>query len=188
MGGEREIKVNVRIISATHRDLKQMVLDGGFREDLYYRLNVLTLEVPALRQRGQDILTLAEVFLEQACKQIRREPCYLSGTSRQALLAHPWPGNVRQLQNLIFRAAAICERSQIEPADLEIVEHATQELSPFGSDHETLAQSMDRHERSLLSRMYQQYPSSRRLAERLGTSHTAIAKRLRKYGISLAEG
>ncbi|MEO4045885.1 sigma-54-dependent transcriptional regulator [Pseudomonas sp. CAU 1711] len=182
IGGEREIRVGVRIISATHRDLKQMVAAGSFREDLYYRLNVLNLEVPPLRERGRDILTLAEAFLDQACKQIRRSPCRLAPSTHAALLEHRWPGNVRQLQNLIFRAAAICERPLIELADLDMRER---QPAPGGDEDEpeSLEASLARHERDLLSRLYARYPSSRRLAERLGTSHTAIAKRLRKYGI-----
>ncbi|MCJ8168441.1 sigma-54-dependent transcriptional regulator [Atopomonas sediminilitoris] len=182
VGGEREIQVDVRIVSATHRDLKAMVAAGSFREDLYYRLNVLNLEVPPLRERGQDILALAEAFLQQACKQIRRQPCRLTAATHDTLLNHAWPGNVRQLQNVIFRAAAIGEGPLIDQADLDIPAATATSLNP-NHEHATLEASMARYERDLLSQLYQDFPSTRRLAERLGTSHTAIAKRLRKYGI-----
>lgn len=109
VGGDREVKVDVRIISATHRDLERMVAEGSFREDLFYRLNVLNLQVPPLRDRGEDILMLAHFFMQQACTQIQRPACRLTPATHSALLANPWPGNVRQLQNVIFRAAAICE-------------------------------------------------------------------------------
>ncbi len=183
VGGEREIQANVRIVSATHRDLKQMVANGTFREDLYYRLNVLNLEVPPLRERGQDILDLADFFLEQACKQIRRPVCRLAPATHQTLLGHRWPGNVRQLQNVIFRAAAISDKTLIENNDLDIFDRLKQLEDKPPAIEENLDTSIARFERDLLTRLYRQYPSSRRLAERLGTSHTAIAKRLRKYGI-----
>lgn len=120
VGGDREVKVDVRILSATHRDLEKMVAEGSFREDLFYRLNVLNLEVPPLRERGQDILLLAQHFMAQACAQIQRLPCRLAPTTFPALLAGRWPGNVRQLQNVIFRAAAICDSNWVEMDDLDI--------------------------------------------------------------------
>jgi hypothetical protein len=90
VGGDREVKVNVRILSATHRNLEKMVSEGLFREDLFYRLNVLNVEVPPLRERGQDILLLARYFMQQACAQIQRPVCrlapgHLSGAARQSL-------------------------------------------------------------------------------------------------------
>lgn len=120
VGGEREERVNVRIISATHRDLERMVAEGEFREDLFYRLNVLNLQVPPLRERGQDIVLLARHFMQQACAQIQRTQCRLTPDTYPALLGNRWPGNVRQLQNVIFRAAAICESNLVQIGDLDI--------------------------------------------------------------------
>ncbi|WP_457789584.1 sigma-54-dependent transcriptional regulator [Pseudomonas sp. PL-6] len=181
VGGEREVRVNVRILSATHRDLEQMVAQGSFREDLFYRLNVLNLEVPPLRERGQDILLLAQHFMAQACAQIQRLPCRLAPATFPALLANRWPGNVRQLQNVIFRAAAICDSNWVEIDDLDI---AGTEVAPrLNGEIGSLEQAMDDYEKTLLEKLYASHPSSRQLAARLGTSHTAIAKRLRKYGI-----
>ncbi len=114
VGGDREIKVNVRILSATDRDLEKMVGEGSFREDLFYRLNVLNVEVPPLRERGQDILLLARHFMQQACAQIQRPGLPAGPGTYPALLGNRWPGNVRQLQNVIFRAAAICESSLVD--------------------------------------------------------------------------
>ncbi|MEG4314732.1 sigma-54-dependent transcriptional regulator [Pseudomonas sp. FIP_A4] len=180
VGGEREIRVDVRILSATHRDLQRMVDEGHFREDLFYRLNVLTLAVPPLRERGEDILQLARHFLEQACAQIRRTPCRLVPATYPALLANQWPGNVRQLQNVIFRAAAICEGSAVEISDLDIA--CTTTAVPT-EEVGSLSEAVSQFERELLETLYASYPSSRLLATRLRTSHTAIAMRLRKYGI-----
>lgn len=97
-----------------------MVAEGSFREDLFYRLNVLNVEVPPLRERGQDILLLARYFMQQACAQIQRPVCRLAPGTYPALLGNRWPGNVRQLQNVIFRAAAICESSLVDIGDLDI--------------------------------------------------------------------
>lgn len=181
VGGDREVKVNVRILSATHRDLEQMVSAGSFREDLFYRLNVLNLDVPPLRERGQDIVLLAQHFMAQACAQIQRPICRLAPATFAALLNNRWPGNVRQLQNVIFRAAAICEHNLVEMADLDIA--GTEVSTKVSAEIATLEQAMDEYEKALLEKLYASHPSSRQLAARLGTSHTAIAKRLRKYAI-----
>ncbi len=182
VGGDKEVKVNVRILSATHRNLEKMVSEGAFREDLFYRLNVLNLEVPPLRERGQDILLLARSFMQQACTQIQRPICRLAPATYPALLGNRWPGNVRQLQNVIFRAAAICEGPLVDIGDLDIAGTA---VARQGSDGEvgSLEQAVDDFERALLEKLYVSFPSTRQLATRLHTSHTAIAHRLRKYGI-----
>ncbi len=171
----------MRILSATHRNLEKMVAEGSFREDLFYRLNVLSLEVPPLRERGHDILLLARHFMQQACAQIQRPVCRLVPGTYPALLGNRWPGNVRQLQNVIFRAAAICESSLVDIGDLEIAGTAVarQNDGEVGS----LEEAVEGFEKALLEKLYVSYPSTRQLAARLQTSHTAIAHRLRKYGI-----
>ena len=181
VGGEREVKVNVRILSATHRDLDKMVSEGTFREDLFYRLNVLNIAVPPLRERGQDILLLARTFMQQACTQIQRPVCRLAPGTYPALLGNPWPGNVRQLQNVIFRAAAICESTLVDIGDLDIA--GTSVARQSDGEIETLEGAVEAFEKALLTTLYVSYPSTRQLASRLQTSHTAIAHRLRKYGI-----
>jgi transcriptional regulator of aroF, aroG, tyrA and aromatic amino acid transport len=181
VGGDREVKVNVRILSATHRNLEKMVAEGGFREDLFYRLNVLNLDVPPLRDRGQDILLLARYFMQQACAQIQRPVCRLAPGTYPALLGNRWPGNVRQLQNVIFRAAAISDSSLVDIGDLDIA--GTSVARQSDGEVASLEQAMDDFESALLDKLYASYPSTRQLAARLQTSHTAIANRLRKYGI-----
>ncbi|MFI8374009.1 sigma-54-dependent transcriptional regulator [Pseudomonas helleri] len=185
VGGEREVKVNVRILSATHRDLEKMVSEGTFREDLFYRLNVLNIAVPPLRERGQDILLLARTFMQQACTQIQRPVCRLAPGTYPALLGNPWPGNVRQLQNVIFRAAAICESTLVDIGDLDIA--GTSVARQSDGEIETLEEAVESFEKALLTKLYVSYPSTRQLASRLQTSHTAIAHRLRKYGIPAKE-
>jgi len=182
VGGDKEVKVNVRILSATHRDLEKMVSEGAFREDLFYRLNVLNLDVPPLRERGQDILLLARSFMQQACTQIQRPICRLAPATYPALLGNRWPGNVRQLQNVIFRAAAICEGSLVDIGDLDIAGTAVARHTGDG-EVDSLEQAVGDFEKALLEKLYASFPSTRQLATRLQTSHTAIAHRLRKYGI-----
>ncbi|WP_445937250.1 sigma-54-dependent transcriptional regulator [Pseudomonas sp.] len=182
VGGQHEVKVNVRILSATHRNLEKMVNEGGFREDLFYRLNVLNLEVPPLRERGQDILLLARHFMQQACAQIQRLPCRLTPETYPALLGNRWPGNVRQLQNVIFRAAAICESNLVQIDDLDIAGTAVAAQQADG-EVSSLEGAVAEFEKALLEKLYPSHPSTRQLATRLHTSHSAIAMRLRKYGI-----
>lgn len=190
VGGEREQRVDVRILSATHRDLEEMVAQGRFREDLFYRLNVLALAVPPLRERADDVPLLARRFIDWAAKQARRSPCRLSAAANERLLAHPWPGNVRQLQNVIFRAVAMSDKPLLDVEDLELADASVRRagVSPNpGASPAPEAMSWDEaranFEKELLERLYRQHPSSRRLAQVLKISHTMVADKLRKYGI-----
>lgn len=184
IGSDREIKVNVRIISATHRNLRKMVAEGGFREDLFYRLNVLHLEVPALRERPDDILLLARHFIERACAQAQKPICRLNAQACAALVANNWPGNVRQLQNVVFRAITMTDLRILDASDLDLAEGSIMtEESAHYEESEDWEKSVASFERGLLERLYPQYPSSRKLAMRLKTSHSMIANKLRKYGI-----
>jgi TyrR family helix-turn-helix protein len=183
VGGDRELKADVRIVSATHRSLEQMVAAGEFRQDLLFRLDVLQLHVPPLRDRAADIVPLAEYFLVRACAQTGRRKARLTQAARAALLANSWPGNVRQLQNVIFRAATMSDASTIDVEDLELAGAAAAPESPSAASVRTLDEAVSAYEKALLQQLYPQFPSTRRLAERLGTSHSAIAQRLRKYGI-----
>lgn len=183
VGGDREAKVDVRIISATHRNLDDMVARGGFRQDLLFRVNVLNIHVPALRERPGDILPLAEFFLARACEQAARPTLRLSSAAQSALLGNAWAGNVRQLQNTIFRAVTMAETRVIGAHDLELAGAAAPVAAGAGGEVTTLEQAVADFEKNLLGRLFPDYPSSRRLAKRLGASHSAIAARLRRYGI-----
>jgi transcriptional regulator of aroF, aroG, tyrA and aromatic amino acid transport len=184
IGGDKEIKVNVRIISATHRNLSKMVAAGEFREDLFYRLNVLQLDMPALRERPEDILVLARHFIERACTQAQKPICRLNGAAAQALLSNRWPGNVRQLQNVVFRAITMSDNRLLDVLDLDVAEGSVT-LEPFSFEAgESWDATVAAFEAGLLKKLYAQYPSSRKLAQRLQTSHSTIAVKLRKFGIS----
>ncbi len=117
VGSVQSTKVDVRLIAATHRDLQQFVIEGLFREDLFYRINVMPLQIPPLRARGTDILELAEKKLQLICQRLGMEPMYFSADSIQAITVYPWPGNVRELENAIERAVILAESPEI-PIDL----------------------------------------------------------------------
>ena len=127
VGGSKPIQTDVRIIAATNQDLVKLVREKRFREDLYFRLNVVTLQLPPMRERGDDVIVLAEHFLQQFGHQIGRPPPTLSEAARRRLLSHAWPGNVRELRNLMERVAYLTSGAVVEEADLAFV------LSPLSS-------------------------------------------------------
>jgi DNA-binding NtrC family response regulator len=120
LGGSRTIKVDVRLLCATNRDLPAMVERGDFRKDLYYRLNVVTIQIPPVRDRRQDILPLAEYFLRKLGRELGRREVTLSDAAKEALLQYEWPGNVREMENAVERAVLMCEGDLIEPDDLAV--------------------------------------------------------------------
>ena len=118
VGATNQIEVDVRNIAATNADMKKDMENHVFREDLYYRLKVVPLDMPPLRDRKEDIVPLAQHFLKKFCKDHRKPPMTLSPEAEGALLMHPWPGNVRELENLISRAVVLSSRSVLKPSDL----------------------------------------------------------------------
>ena len=184
VGDENEVKVNVRIIAATQKDLPAMVQEGVFREDLYYRINVLTLEIAPLRDRKADVGPLAEHFIQKYAQQNGHAIPLLSQECLRFLQEYPWPGNVRQLENAIYRAVSLLDDSELRVEHLQLPTF-THDLGYLESDFEgSLDQAVKRFEATLLRKLYPAYPSSRQLAKRLGLSHTAVANKLRDYGIN----
>jgi two-component system NtrC family response regulator len=118
VGSTQPLEVDVRIVAATNRDLKRDMENHVFREDLYYRLRVVPLDMPPLRARKEDIILLAQYFLKKYCQEHRKQPITLSPEAEGALLMHPWPGNVRELENLISRSVVMSPRSVLKPSDL----------------------------------------------------------------------
>lgn len=118
LGSEKQIRVNVRIIAATNRDLQTLVAEGRFREDLFYRLNVITIRIPPLRERREDILPLADYFVQRFARNMGRTINGLCDGTRSLLVAYDYPGNVRELENAMERAVALCQGECIAPQDL----------------------------------------------------------------------
>ena len=121
VGGSQPISTDARVIAATNQRLAELVEEKKFREDLFFRLNVVTIELPPLRERGNDICELAEHFLEEFCRKARRKTPVISAAARQRLLGHPWPGNVRELRNLMERLAYLSAGDTVEPEDLAFI-------------------------------------------------------------------
>ncbi len=119
-GSARSFPINVRLIAATHRDLKKLIRNDQFREDLYYRLNVVALEIPPLRERGEDVLLLAAAILERTQQRLGKSGLCISEAARRAMLDYQWPGNVRELENAIERAVILCDGPEIEAEMLAI--------------------------------------------------------------------
>lgn len=184
IGEEAEVSVDVRIICSARGSLMERVENGDFREDLYYRLNVLTLLLPPLRERRGDIPLLAEHFLQQSCQRLGRPLVRLSQNARTLLSQYSWPGNIRQLENTVFRAVSLLEADILESRDIQLPEASL--LSPrieMDMEQTTLEEAVKTFEADLLRRLYPSYPSTRQLARKLGLSHTAIANKLREYKI-----
>ncbi len=167
--------VDVRVVAATHRDLAAMVRDRSFREDLYYRLRVAVLELPPLRDRGGDVVLLAEHFLARTSRG--RRPCRLSRTARERLLAHRWPGNVRELENVLEVAAALAESGTIECEHLQLPESRP---APAGSYH----QQVEAFRRRLVEEALSASHGNRaEAARRLGLTRQALSYLVRQLGI-----
>ncbi|MFW6125412.1 MAG: sigma-54 interaction domain-containing protein, partial [Pirellulales bacterium] len=133
VGGSQPIHTDVRVLAATNQDLVEMVRRKRFREDLYFRLNVVTIELPPLRDRGDDVLLLARHFLEQFCRQAGRPAPRFSREARTRLLAHPWPGNVRELRNLMERLAYLSTSEEIDAEELAFILAPGQPSSGVGA-------------------------------------------------------
>ncbi|WP_205600055.1 sigma 54-interacting transcriptional regulator, partial [Arhodomonas sp. KWT] len=117
VGSDRSSRVDIRLVAATHRDLEAMVADGTFREDLYFRIQVMEIRLPPLRERSEDIPALARFLLEKACRRLNRPPMRLSDDALGAIRNYQWPGNVRELENAIERAVMLAESTALT-ADL----------------------------------------------------------------------
>ena len=181
---EQEVKVNVRIMCSTNKDLLNMVSQGEFREDLYYRLNVLGLNLPSLRERRSDIIPLAEYFIVKAAQKVGKHHVNLSDDCRDFIEHYPWPGNVRQLENVLIRAVSLMEGDSVEVENLQLPAY-TREYGYLEQEFEgTLESAVKGFEADLLRKLYPAYPSTRQLAKKLGLSHTAIANKLREYNIN----
>ncbi|WP_411705911.1 transcriptional regulator TyrR [Edaphovirga cremea] len=184
VGEEHEVHVDVRVICATQKNLIELVQRGEFREDLYYRLNVLTIQLPPLRERPADILPLTELFVARFADEQGVARPKLAPELNSFLTRYGWPGNVRQLKNSVYRALTQLEGFELRPQDIVLPEFEAE----MSIGEEALDGSLDdiskRFERSVLTRLYRTYPSTRKLAKRLGVSHTAIANKLREYGLS----
>lgn len=183
VGEDQEVNVDVRVICTSQKPLSQLVLAGKVREDLYHRLNVLTLNLPPLRERKEDIPLLADYFITQESKRLGVSKLEYDNAFLQALQCYHWPGNLREFYNAIYRACTLAQGYQLAVKDLNLPDDKVEE-NEVSLENATLEEMMGQYEAHLLQKFYLAYPSTRKLAKRLGLSHTAVANKLRQYGLT----
>ena len=186
VGGSQLKQIDVRILAATHRDLSTMVKDGKFREDLFYRLNVLPVRVPPLRERAQDIPLLVENFITKFSAQNDSKVRGVTSEAMAALMAHPWPGNVRELENVIERAVVLCPNELIDVADImgRALEAAKRSIDNLFSDTPTLEKLEERYIKLILGQAHNQKDKA---AKTLGINRRTLYRKERVYGLVSAD-
>ena len=175
VGSNKPIDVNIRLICATNSDLSRMVKEGTFREDLLYRINTIHVEVPPLRERGNDILLLAEAFLRDYGRKYRKPELSFSGETRQRLLGYSWPGNVRELQHTVEKAVIMCDRQVLTPEDF-LFKSEPSEMAPLETledmEREMIRKALERHEGNLSA-----------VASRLGITRQTLYNKMKKFNL-----
>ena len=175
VGSNKPIDVNIRLICATNSDLSRMVKEGTFREDLLYRINTIHVEVPPLRERGNDILLLAEAFLRDYGRKYRKPDLSFSSETRQRLLGYSWPGNVRELQHTVEKAVIMCDRQVLTPEDF-LFKSEPSEMAPLETledmEREMIRKALERHEGNLSA-----------VASRLGITRQTLYNKMKKFNL-----
>ena len=190
VGSVQSRKVDVRLVAATHRDIKQLVADGNFREDLYYRINVMTLQIPALRERGDDILELAGAILQRTCQRLKTPLLQFTSGASRAIAGYHWPGNVRELENAIERAVVLAENNEIGEdllaIDLE-AGHQAMEQARVGSaatDSQAATEELSLEDYfQCFVLKHQHSMNETQLAKKLGISRKCLWERRQRFGI-----
>ena len=190
VGGTQELRVDVRLLAATNRDIIEAIRTGDFREDLYHRLNVVQFRLPPLRERGDDVLLLAEHFLKSFAPSMRRAVKTISPAARQKLLAHHWPGNVRELRNVIERALILETTTAIQPTSLPDFQIETLLRKTSTTPQSTGAESLDElvatFERDLVNATLEQHRYNlTKTADHLKISRHALRYRMQRLDINL---
>jgi DNA-binding NtrC family response regulator len=191
IGRPEPVRVNVRVLAATNQDLRKLTEQGAFREDLYYRINVVSIRLPPLRERGGDVLLLAHFFLRHLMRSNRLPEKHLSKQMEWILKNYSWPGNVRELENVIHRAVTVCESDVLTPADLPefITSRWARGLSEGDGEMRSLSAIkravVDSFEKSILEQTLMATEGNvTRASERLGAGRTALQRLLKKHGIN----
>ena len=185
VGGTATIDVDVRIIAATHRDLSQMVADGTFREDLFYRLDVFPIQLPPLRERHDDIPLLARYFVHRQCTRLGRPVAEFTEAAMCRLQSYAWPGNIRELENIIARAVILCDDDRIDLDQVQIYSASASDRPPR-SGMQTLEQVERDHIIAALSSVGGKISGPGGAAEILGLKPTTLESRMKKLGVDRA--
>ncbi|NOY76506.1 MAG: sigma-54-dependent Fis family transcriptional regulator [Calditrichaeota bacterium] len=185
VGGTVDIPVDVRIVTATNKNLEDSVKDGEFREDLFYRLKVMVIDVPPLRDRKEDILPLAKLFLDVNNREFNKDIKGISPEAEKVLLYYSWPGNVRELKNVIERASILCQKDWLEPEHLPLELQTESESTHVETESDYSAGfSLDEMEkRHILHVLKQNKNNKSKTARILGISRSTLREKLRQYGL-----
>jgi DNA-binding NtrC family response regulator len=185
LGGTTPIRVDVRVVAATHRNLEAEVAAGRFREDLYYRLRVVEISLPPLRERREDLPALAQRMLGQLAERHGRAPKSLTPAALAALARHPWPGNVRELRNALERAAVLCEADAIDARDLQLEPAAASPPDdPSQSFSEAKRRATEEFERAYLLRALRAHAGNvSRTADAIGMVRQSLQQKMRELGL-----
>ncbi len=187
VGGSKTIRVNVRLVAATNRDLEQMVKDGDFREDLYYRLNVIPIDLPPLRERGDDIKLLVNFFLERSMLN-HKKVVSITDEAMAKLMAYPWPGNVRELENTIERIVLMGNEDGITADDMMLLLPALKKNEDVVSEKPSAIpvgnKTLEELEKeALVSALKNSGGNQAEAAKALGITQRQIGYKVKKYGI-----
>ncbi|MBU4271498.1 MAG: sigma-54-dependent Fis family transcriptional regulator [Planctomycetes bacterium] len=181
VGGSTPIHTDARLLAATNQNLAEMVREKRFREDLYFRLNVVAVELPPLRGRGEDILLLVEHFLDDFCRRARRKTPKLSAAAKKRLLEHPWPGNVRELRNLMERLAYLSTEDRIEAEDLAFILSPRGQAPPAADLDQSLADATTRFQSEYILQQIGHSGGNMSLAaDRLGLHRSNLYRKMRQ--------
>jgi DNA-binding NtrC family response regulator len=189
VGGEREIKVDIRIIAATNKDLETMVKEGFFRKDLYYRLKVMVVEMPPLRDRLEDILLLSNLFIEENNREYNKNIKGFSEEAKKLMTHYSWPGNVRELKNVIERAMILTDQEALTPKHLPFELKQTEKIIHRNTEHEiseiTSDLSLENMEKMHLSKVLKRLEWNKSKASKsLGISRATLRAKIKRYNLS----
>jgi DNA-binding NtrC family response regulator len=186
LGGLENCKIDVRIIAATNRDLQEAVAAGAFREDLYYRLNVIVVKLPPLTDRAEDVPLLAEHFIKKYCEENGRQLCRIDGTALRQLMDYSWPGNVRDLENAIERAVVLAPGEQITPDLLpkQVLSGRSEDHSHLDDDGLSLKERVSNYERALIVKALEKTEwNQKKAAQLLSVNTTTLSEKLKRLKI-----
>jgi transcriptional regulator with PAS, ATPase and Fis domain len=191
IGGTADIQIDVRLVAATNRDLQEMVREGSFREDLYYRLKVMVIVLPPLRERKEDIIPLASLFIERNNQEFNKNVTGLSPEAEELLRLYQWPGNVRELKNVIERAVILCQEPMLKPEHLpmelrdEKTRHSVFLATPLSSATSLNASlSLEEMEKIHIQNVLTQNKGNKsRTARALNISRSTLREKMRLYQI-----
>ncbi len=179
VGSSKQIDIDIRLITATNENLNDRVASGDFRKDLLYRINTVEITLPPLRERGEDIILLAEHFLNKYSKKYSNSIKGISKRAKDKLMEHAWPGNVRELQNIIERAVILTENELLQPEDF-----ALNEIDDSGNDLSFNSYNLDHVEKTVLIKVLEKHAGNiSKAAKELGLTRTSLYRRLEKHGL-----